>query len=132
MRVLVYTDEATQGWADLLAARGHESAILAPGTPPPPDAEVCLIVMADPLAARFWMADLALPLLLITSALTPARALCGRLAWLRIICHASRALHALDDMLLMTRDIQSGTALFGPPAQSGRGVGAVGGRHAIN
>lgn len=133
MRVLVYADEAAQGWAELLAARGYESTILAPGMPPPADAgEVCLIVVADPLAARFWMAELTLPLLLVTSALSPARALCGRIAWLRIVCHASRALYALDDMLLMTRDMQGGTALFGPPAHSGRGVPAVGGRHGSN
>ncbi len=134
MRVLVYANELAQEWGDLIGAQGHEVTLLPPGAPMVgPAADVCLVAVSDPLAERFWMTELTTPLMLVTHVVSQAQVLCGRVPFLRLICHSSRAASALGDMLHMTREIQAGVATFGPlsgpvqPAERERG-----GLHVIN
>ncbi len=134
MRVVVYTNELAQEWREFIGAQGHEVIVLPPGAPiVGPAADVCLVAVSDPLAERFWMTELTTPFLLVTHVVSQAQVLCGRVPFLRLICHSSRAAHALGDMLHITREIQAGVAIFGPlvsstqPAERERG-----GPHAIN
>ncbi len=134
MQVLVYADGLAQEWKDLIGAQGHEATLLPLGAPAPDKAaDVCLVAVSDPLAERFWMRELTTPFLLVTNVVSQAQVLCGRVPFLRLICHPSRAASALGDMLHMAREIQAGVAAFGPlsgpvqPAERERG-----GPHAIN
>ncbi len=133
MLVLVYADEKAQEWPELLTARGYKATILPRGTPVPQgQADICLVVVSDPLAERFWMANLTMPTLLVTGALGPAQALGRRVPSLRLICHPSRAAGALDDMLQMTRDIHDGMLVLGPMVEQVQVARRWGSRYADN
>ena len=133
MLVLVYADEKMQEWSELLAARGYKATLLPHGAPvPQEEADICLVALSDPLAERFWMANLTIPTLLITSALGPAQALGGRVPSLRLICHPSRAAGALDDMLQITRDIHTGILVLGPMVEQVQVARHWRGRYADN
>ena len=129
MQVLVYADGLLQEWSEMILAQGHKAAVLPAGTPAPQEpADMCLIAVSDPVSQRFWMSELNMPILLITSAVGPAQLLCRRVPFLRIICHPSHAVQALGDLLEMACDVRAGVAIFGQhvePAQSRHRWGAA-------
>jgi hypothetical protein len=129
MRVLLYADGLVQEWSEMIAAQGHEAAVLPVGTPAPQErADMCLVATSDPVSARFWMSDLHTPMVLITSAVGPAQLLCGRVPSLRMICHPSRAVQALGDLLEMACDVRAGVVILEQhvePVQRGHRWGAA-------
>lgn len=135
MRVLVYANEQAHEWRDMLNVQGHTVTTLPIGTPlDSSDFDVCLILNLDPadlLSYRFWLAMLAVPTLLITTALIPAQSLCRRSPLLRLVCHPSRATRFLGDVLQMTLDIHAGAIVLGPLLDT-RAERGFGGKYAIN
>ena len=135
MRVLVYADQQAHEWRDMLRAHGHTVTTLPLGTPPiSSDFDACLILnreSTDLLSYRFWLATLAMPILLITTALTPAQSLCRRFPLLRLVCHPSRAAQYLDDVLQMTCQVRAGAIMLGPLLNAGNERG-FGGHHGIS
>lgn len=118
MRVLVYADQQAHEWRDMLRASGHTVAVLPCGVPPTTlDWDVCLVLNGDAsevLSYRFWLAQITMPTLLVTTALAPAQALCRHVPWLRLVCHPNRAVQYLSDLLHMTCDVRAGAMVLGP------------------
>ena len=135
MQILVYADQQAHEWRDMLRAHGHTVTTLPLQTPPPlSDFDACLVLNLDPadlLSYRFWLANLTAPTLLITTALTPAQALCRRCPLLRLVCHPSRAVSMLGDVLQMTLDVRAGAIVLGPLLDA-RAERSFGGTYASN
>jgi len=134
MRVLVYADDSALEWRRLLVAHGHTAIVLRPGEVwvDAMPADICLVVVSDPVAERFWIADLPAPMLLVTSALGPAYMLSEHVPSVRLICHSSRAAHALEDMVQMTHGISAGTLVLGSLAETEQVMLGGGGTYARN
>jgi hypothetical protein len=130
--ILVYADELAREWREMLTGQGYAAIVLSPGQPTPGavPADICLVAVSDPVAERFWMSNLTMPTLLVTRALGPAQALCERVPWLRLICHPTRAVQALEDMLQMTRAICAGALVLGPFHEAAQAEQGWGGSYA--
>lgn len=133
MQVLLFADVQAQEWCSAAMQCGHTVTLLPIGAPVTGVAgDVCLVVPADQsalLAARFWLPTLPVPICLVTAALPLAQNLVQHVPLLRLLCHPSRAIGALDDMLHMTVAMHEGIVRFGPLVELQRTVGD-GGRHA--
>ncbi len=134
MRVLVYANQQAHEWRDMLQALGHTVTTLPLETPPPSsDVDACVVLNQEPadlLSYRFWLANLTAPILLITTALTPAQSLCRRFPLLRLVCHPSRAARMLGDVLQMTCEVRAGAIVLGPLVDT-RAERGFGGKYAI-
>lgn len=130
MRIIVYADASGHDLQELLVAAGHEVRLLAPGAVAArAQADVCLVMnlAAGALPSyQSWLAQLPAPTMLVTTALAAGHALCPRVAQLRLICHPSRALPALTELLEMTREVRAGALVLGPLGQRPAGWGARG------
>jgi hypothetical protein len=110
MRVLV--SAATPApWLRLVEQAGY-TGIAAPlrGIVPPAPVSCCLVIVSSGAllsVCRTWLHALPAPTALITADLRPAQRLCARLPHLRLICHPSRAIHALGDIFTMTESLWS-------------------------
>lgn len=130
MRLRIYADDGAYDWHALMAAHGHAVSVAPLGLPcayAPVDACVVLALSpADLLSARFWLPTLPAPTLLITTAPLAAQSLGRRAPALRLVCHPSRAVHQLADLLARTCEVCAGTLALGPiPPRM------LGGRHAL-
>lgn len=118
MRVCMYANQHAHEWRDMLQAQGHMVTTLPIGTPPAlHDVDACVILNLEPavlLSYRVWLATLAAPTLLITTALASAQSLCRRFPSLHVACHPSRAALMLGDLLQMTLDVRAGAIVLGP------------------
>ena len=124
MHVRIYANQHAREWRDLLQAQGHTVTTLPIGTPPASrDVDACVILNLEPadlLSYRVWLATLAAPTLLITTALASAQSLCQRFPLLRVACHPSRAALMLGDLIQMTLDVRAGAIVLGPFTQAER------------
>ena len=117
MRVLLYANQHTREWRDMIQAQGHTVTTLPVGAPASRDVDACVILNLEPAdlhAHPVWLAALAAPTLLITTALASAQSLCRRFPLLRVACHPSRAALMLGDLLQMTLDVRAGAIALGP------------------
>ena len=137
MRVLVHADQTNQAheWRDMLQTYGHTVTVLPLGVhAETSDWDVCVVLNGDPaelFSYRFWLAQLTVPTLLITKALTPAQVLCRHVSSLRLVCHPSRAVQHLSDLLPMTCEVRAGVIILGP-IPTVRAECGFGGTYAIN
>lgn len=114
MRVLICTEEPATIWWEQLRQLGHTATVARPVAPLVASADLCLAVVADPVRARFWLATLTLPLLLVTPALAQADALGPHLPTLRLVSHPARAVQALGDLLVLADAVARGRGAAPP------------------
>lgn len=120
MRIIAYAEASGHDLRDMLVADGHTMRLCAPGSLASVQADACVVLnlTARVLPSyRSWFAQLPAPTMLITTALSAGHALSSGAPLLRIICHPSRALHSLTELLEMTCEVRAGAAVIGPPSR---------------
>lgn len=118
MHIQLFADHPAPAWRADLAAQGHVVAVLPIGATPPPAGDagiVCIATAADLLSARFWLATLTIPTLLVTPALRGAQLLAGRIAAIRVVCRPDRAAPRLAELLQLATEVRAGALVLGPP-----------------
>jgi hypothetical protein len=127
MQVLLFADVQAQEWRSAGMQCGHTVTLMPIRAPVTGVAgDVCLVVPADQaalLTARFWLPTLPAPICLVTTAFALAQNLVQHVPVLRLLCHPSRAIGSLDDMLHMTVAMPEGIGRFGPLVELQRTVG---------
>jgi hypothetical protein len=103
-------------WMRLVSELGIEPvAVPLMGAPDHP-VDRWLVVLDDriPSTYRFWLRSLRAPIALVSPSLNASAPLLNRVPLIRVLCHTSRALPALGDVLSMTKSITDGALILGP------------------
>jgi hypothetical protein len=103
-------------WMRLVSELGIETvAVPLMGVPDRP-VDRWLVVLDDriPSTYRFWLRSLRAPIALISPSLNASVPLLDRVPLIRVLCHTSRALTAVEDVLSMTKSITEGALILGP------------------
>jgi hypothetical protein len=113
----VSADAATLAhWYRLVVTAGVEPVVVPLlGTVPRP-VESWLVVLDRqmPLPYVFWLRSLCAPITLVSSSINAAQSLLDRVPLIRVLCHTSRAMVSLSDVLTMSEHIKAGTLVLEP------------------
>jgi hypothetical protein len=114
MKIACYATERAHCWPTLLRSAGHAVTALVPYERAE-TADLAVVVLSNPLAARNWLRELEPPLVLITRSLVRGQRLCSQLPRLRLLCHPQRAALTLPQLLVQIGELHAGTLVLGPP-----------------
>lgn len=68
----------------------------------------------EPRPYLFWLRSLGVPITLISSSMAAAYPLIDRVPLIHLLCHTSRAMASLGDILAMGLNISAGSLVLGP------------------
>lgn len=123
MHIAIYADTLAELWHRALHTAGYSVTVQPIGAPLDLEAEMALIVVCEAvtlLRARFWLATVQQPTLVITPGPRQAEAVCRRFTMIRLICHPTLAMHAPADFIEMTRHVFAGCLVLGSSSATGR------------
>jgi hypothetical protein len=117
-------------WCRLVeeAGSGAVAVPLLGGSQRPVDRWLVVLDRQEAMTYRFWLRSLAAPIAVVTSSMSASYPLVDRVPLIRLLCHTSRAMASLADVLAMAQNISAGSLVLGPITPSVvRGSPSVGG-----